>query len=138
MIRQAGPEAPLAVRFLSDEYMRLGTETLRSTPAVRDAVDGITLGLLYTVASGPDGDFNYYIKVADGAVELARGDLADPDAKVRSSYHTAARLSQLQLSNQVAFLTGKVRISGDMGVLMRHNALLDLIQATLSGMDIDY
>jgi putative sterol carrier protein len=72
------------------------------------------------------------------AVELARGDLSKPDAKVRSSYHTAARLSQHQLSNQVAFLTGKVKISGNLGALMRHNATLDLIQATLSGLDIDY
>jgi len=128
----------VAVKFLSDEYMRLGNETLNASETVRKAVDGVSLGLLYSVTTAADGDFSYYIKVADGAVELARGDLSKPDAKVRSSYHTAARLSQHQLSNQVAFLTGKVKISGNLGALMRHNATLDLIQATLSGLDIDY
>ena len=128
----------MAVRFLSEDYMRLGSEKLNASETVRKAVDGLQLGLLYAVSAAPEGDFTYYIKISDGAVELAMGVLANPDAKVRSSYETAARLSQNQLSNQMAFLTGKVKLAGNLGALMRHNATLDLIQATLSGMDLEY
>lgn len=128
----------MAVRFLSDDYMRLGAEILNRNETVRKAVDGVDLGLLYTVTAAPEGDFTYYIKIADGAVAMGRGDLDDSDARVRSSYETASRLARHQLSNQMAFLTGKVKLSGNLGALMRHNATLDLIQATLTEMDVEF
>ena len=128
----------MAVRFLSDEYMQLGVETLNADETVRKAVEGVDLGLLYSVSAAPEGEFSYYIKIADGAVKMARGELDQPDARVRSSYETAARLARHQLSNQMAFLTGKVKLSGNLGALMRHNATLDLIQSTLSGLDVEF
>jgi hypothetical protein len=118
--------------------MRVGTEALGASEEVRRAVDGIDLGMLYSVTGAPEGDFSYYIKIGGGAVELGRGDLDEPDARVRSSYETAARLSQGKLSNQMAFLTGKVKLSGNLGALRRHNAALDLIQSTLARMEIVY
>ncbi len=128
----------MAVAFLSDDFMEQGTVLLNSTEAVRSAVDGVEIGVQFLVTEGPDGDFSYYIKVADGRVDVGRGDLEGADATMRSTYTTTARLARRELSNQKAFLTGKVKFSGNLAAVMRHGVTLDLIQQTLGEMDVAY
>jgi hypothetical protein len=128
----------MPVQFLSDAYMTEGSAALATDAAVREAIEGIDIGLLFEVKDGPDGDFTYYMKIGNGRVELARGILEHPSATVRNSYATAGKLVRNELSNQVAFLTGRVRISGNVGVLMKHGSVLDLIQSRLGSLDIQY
>jgi hypothetical protein len=128
----------LAVAFLSDEFMEQGAALLNSAENVLSAVDGVEIGVQFLVTEGPDGDFSYYIKVADGRVEVGRGELEGADATMRSTYTTTARLARRELSNQKAFLTGKVKFSGNLAAVMRHGTTLDLIQQTLGEMDVDY
>ena len=126
------------MRFLSDEHLAAATAALKESGEIRQAATGVTLSILYTVSGGPDGDFTYYIKIADGAVEMARGVLAAPDAEVRSSYETAVGLSRSEIVNQTAVMMGKVRIKGSMLTLMRHTALLNRVQAMTSALAVTY
>ena len=128
----------MGVQYLSDEYMAAGNVALEESAEVAAAIDGLTLAMAFEVADGPDGDFEHYISVKDGQVEIGRGHLPEADATIRNSYKTSSKLSQGTLSNQMGFMTGKIKISGSMGVLMKHSRALDVIQETLSGLDIDY
>ena len=125
-------------QFLSPDYFAAATKLLSADSDVRSAIEGVEVSLLYVVGSGPDGAFSYYIDVSGGEIEVARGELGSPSATVRSTYETAARIARRELSNQVAFLTGKVKISGNLGTLMKHNSLLDLIQNKMGGLDTVY
>lgn len=128
----------MGVPYLSAEYMEAGNTALGTSADVKAAVAGITLNLGFEVSDGPDGDFEHYIKIADGGVEVGLGSIEDPDATIRNSYKTSSKLSQGKLSNQMGFMTGKIKISGGMGVLMKYTTALDLIQETLSNLDVDY
>jgi hypothetical protein len=128
----------MALQFLSPEYCEAGTRLLSADADVRAAIDGVEVSLLYAVRDSPAGDFDYYIAISGGEVEVARGELDGPSATVRSTYDTAAKIARRELSNQVAFLTGKVKISGNLGALMKHNSTLDLIQEKLGGLDTIY
>ena len=128
----------MAVRFLSEDFMVEGTTLLNDTEAVRTAVRGVEVAVQFDVTEAPDGDFSYHIKVADGRVDVALGALADANATMRSTYATTARLARRELSNQKAFLTGKVKFSGNLGAVMKNGTTLDLIQQTLGSMDVDY
>lgn len=128
----------MGVQYLSDEYMTAGNAALAESSEAASAVEGLTLAMAFEVADGPDGDFEHFIKVDDGTVEIGRGHLENADATIRNSYKTSSKLSQGKLSNQMGFMTGKIKISGSMGVLMKHTGALDAIQETLSGLDIDY
>ena len=128
----------MSLSFLSSEYLAAGAAVLAGDAEVQAAIEGTKVSLVYEVRDAPEGQFSYYIKVADGEVGLARGGLEDPSATIKSTYETAAKIARKDLSNQVAFLTGKVKISGNLGALMRHNSTLDLIQERLSGLDTTY
>lgn len=126
------------MQFLSNEHLAAATEAFKSDAEIRNGLPGVALGIVYFVADSPDGDFIYHIRIADGAVEMATGELAERDAEVRSSYETAARMARGELANQTAVMMGKVRIKGGMMKLLKHQGLLNRIQAISSGLDLDY
>jgi len=100
------------MRFLSDEHFAASTAVFLTDAELRKSVPGVDLAIVYFVSDGPDGDFVYHIKIADGSVSMASGDLAERDAEVRSSYETAAKMARAELGNQTAVMMGKVRIKG--------------------------
>ena len=69
---------------------------------------------------------------------MQRGDLAERDAEVRSSYDTAARMSRGEIANQTAVMMGKVRIKGAMLTLLKHQGVLNRVQAISSALDLTY
>jgi len=126
------------MQFLSNEHLALATAALRESTDIRQAAAGVTLTILNVVTGGPGGDFTYYIRIADGVVELARGPVEQPDAEVRSSYETAAGIARSEIANQTAVMMGKVRIKGSMLLLLRHASLLNRIQALSSTLPVTY
>ena len=124
--------------FLSEEFLAAGESAANANPEVQQAIAGLDLSMVIDVADGPDGDFTYHIAILGGKVAIRRGNLDEPDARVRNSYDVAARLARGELGNQMALFTGKIKISGGLGKLVKHQGTLDLIQATLSDIDATY
>ena len=56
--------------------------------------------------------------IADGAIDMGVGDADAPDATITQSYDTAVKLAKSELSVVTAFMTGKVKVAGNMGMLM--------------------
>lgn len=126
------------MRFLSDEHFTAATAAFRADAELRRAAQDLTLRVVYFVSAGPEGDFVYHIKIGDGEVVMARGELPDRDAEVRSSYETAARMSRGELANQSAVMMGKVRIKGKMMMLLRNQGTLNRVQALSCALDLTY
>ena len=124
--------------FLSEEYLAAGEAVANADPGVQQAIAGLDVSVAVDVADGPAGDFTYHIAISDGKVAIGRGDLDEPDARVRNSYDVAARMARGELGNQMALLTGKIKISGGLGKLVKHQGTLDLIQAIMSDVDATY
>jgi len=127
----------LGAQFLSEEYMGEATGRLAASADFSTAITNVSLGLQFTV-SGDDGDISYYLSVADGTATMARGELAGADATVSSSYETAVALSKGDLNTQIAFMTGKIKVAGNMATLMMNQGVINAWTAALSGMDVDY
>ena len=126
------------MRFLSDEHFAAATTAFLSDAELLRSVPGVSVAIVYFVADGPQGDFLYHIKIADGVVTMASGDLQERDAEVRSSYETAGRMTRGEIANQTAVMLGKVRIKGGMMTLLRHQGVLNRIQAISSALDLTY
>ncbi len=69
---------------------------------------------------------------------MARGDIAARDAEVRSSYETAAKMSRGEIANQTAVMMGKVRIKGGMMTMLKHQGVLNRVQAISSALPVTY
>jgi hypothetical protein len=126
------------MRFLSQEHCDAATAAFSADAQLAHDVQGVTLAIVYFVSAGPDGDFSYHLKFADGVAVMALGELEPRDAEVRSSYDTVARLARGEINSQTAVMLGKVRLKGGMMNLLRHQALLNRVQVVSAALDLTY
>jgi putative sterol carrier protein len=126
------------MRFLSQEHCDAATAAFRADAELAREVKGVALAIVYFVSDGPEGEFSYHLKFADGVAVMARGELEPRDAEVRSSYDTAARLARGEINSQTAVMLGKVRLKGGMMNLLRHQGLLNRVQVVSAALDLSY
>lgn len=135
-VRQKGP---LLSRFLTEEYMTEATTTLGAHSGFSAAISSVELGLQFVVSDHPDdGELHYYLSIAGGSAELTRGELEKADVTVTNSYETAVGISKGDLDTQMAFMTGKLRIAGNMAKLMMNQGVITEFADALSSLDVTY
>ena len=125
-------------QFLSEDHMVLGTDALNADSGFQSAMANVDLGLQFVVTGGPDGNVDYYLQVGDGSADLALGELDGADASVTSDYETSAAISKGEMNVQMAFMTGKIKVGGNMAKIMMNQGLLNEFARVQSGLDIAY
>ena len=124
--------------FLSEEHMTTGTEALNGDAGFQGAMTGVDLGLQFEVTDAPTGPLAYYLAVGDGVATLELGTLDDADASVASDYETAAAIAKGELNVQMAFMTGKIKVGGNMAKVMMHQGLINEFARVSSTLDLDF
>ena len=125
-------------QFLSEDHMSAGTAALNEDAGFTSAMANVDLGLQFNVTDAPDGEIDYYLKVGDGVAALVLGTLEDADASVGSDYDTAAAISKGELNVQMAFMTGKIKVGGNMAKVMMYQGLINEFARVSSTLDLDY
>jgi hypothetical protein len=108
--------------FLSDEW-------LAEARAIREkyAGQGIPVGhkvkmnQVITGAPFGDGDIELWMDTTSGDVHLEKGRLDDADVTVTTDYETARKIfvDQDPQAGMQAFMSGKIKVQGDMMKLMQ-------------------
>jgi putative sterol carrier protein len=127
----------VTVAFLSPEWSKALKEALNGSETFHAAA-GTSRATIQQVITGSEGEHRYWIKIADGAIDLGDGDVADPDATITQSYETAVALATGQLSAVTAFMTGKIKIGGNMGLLLSLQGVLTQLPAAMATIDTQY
>ena len=125
----------MAVQFLSEEWATAYSEALSAHDGFQGAISGANLGLQFNVSDAAQGSVGYYISISNGASNVALGELADADATISSDYETAAAISQGEMNTQTAFMTGKIKVTGNLAVLMMNQNIIT--QWGSAGEDLD-
>ncbi len=112
------------VVYLSPAWFDEVNRAASASPDVRSATAGVRVTIQQVVTDGPSGTVRYWVRLDDGVVEAGPGDAERPDATVTQSYETAVAVSRGDLAVEAALLEGRVRLTGDVGVLLRHAAAL--------------
>lgn len=102
-------------KYLSQEWLDLQRELAQDLPE-RPGANG---RVQYVVTGAPGGDVRYATVVADG--RLAEATLGvDPDAQVTltATYADAVQILRGELDASTAFMQGRMKVTGDMGVLL--------------------
>jgi len=128
----------MGVQFLSDEHMAVATAALQADDDFLNSIANINMGLQFQVTEGPSGDIDYYLTVADGTANMATGELDDADVSISSTYETAAAMFTGELNTQMAFMTGKIKVAGNMAVLMMNQGVITKWGAAMNDLDVDY
>ncbi len=126
-------------QFLTKDWLSALTETLNAHDGFKDAIATVDLTLQFEVTDAPEGsESRYYIAVAEGAAQAAAGDTDEPDATITNNYETATAISKGELNTQMAFMTGKLKVSGNMAKLMMNQAMLTQFAEAAAGLDVEY
>ena len=81
---------------------------------------------------------DYYLKSSGGVTNVAIGTLADPDVTVKQSYDTAVAIYKGELNTQTAFMTGKLKVSGNLAKLMMHQSAVQQWGAAVADLEFEY
>lgn len=128
----------MAVKFLSSEWAQAVEDALNNHPGFKSAMGNADLGLQFNVSDTPDGDTAYYLKASGGSTTLTLGTIDDADVTIGQTYDTAAAIAKGDLNTQTAFMTGKLKVSGNLAKLMMHQAAIQQWQAATADVDVEY
>jgi putative sterol carrier protein len=125
------------VKFLSEEWAQAVTEALNNSEAFRSAA-GSHQAKLQNVVNTPEGETRYYISLQDGKIEVGQGDIDGPDATLTQDYDTAVGLAKNEITGTAAYMSGKLKISGDLMKLMQLQGVINTLPAAMREIDVEY
>jgi SCP-2 sterol transfer family len=115
------------VRYLSPEWIAALDDAARADPALAAATHDVVLVVQQEVDGGPDGDAHWHVRLDHGDVRVLVGPAERADVVFRQDHATALAVARGELSAQTAFMIGKLRVSGDVDLLMAHHDLFDSV-----------
>jgi putative sterol carrier protein len=127
----------VSVKFLSEEWAEALKTALNADEAFRAAAASSS-ARIQQVITQDGGETRYWIVIADGTIDMGIGDLDTVDATITESYDSAVALSKGELNAVTAFMTGKIRIAGNMGMLMGLQAALSRLPPAMSSIQTEY
>jgi SCP-2 sterol transfer family len=138
------------VRYLSAEWIDAASAAIAADDALPAALAGVTLTVEQTVTDAPGGSpgpgdpalpggpgrpggiVTWHISIDDGKVALTPGPAPRPDLRFTTSYDTAARVAAGRLPAQRAFVEGRLRVGGDLSLLVTHMRAIAAVDDALA------
>jgi putative sterol carrier protein len=125
------------LKFLSEEWVNAVKEALENNEAFKNAA-GSQSATIQQVVNTPEGDVKYYVKLDAGNLELALGEVEGADATITQDYDTAVALSKNELTGTAAYMSGKLKVSGDLMKLMAMQGAFNQLPAATASLEVDY
>ena len=86
-----------------------------------DAAKGMTSVIQFNLSG--DGGGNYHVVIKDGACAVGEGAHASPNMTMTMAAQDYVDMISGKLNGQMAFMSGKLKIAGDMGLAMKMQSL---------------
>lgn len=125
-------------KFLSEEWAQDVTDALNGHQGFKNALGAAELKIQFQTEDGPDGSVATFLSAGSGTATMGVGDLEGADVTVKQSYDTAAAIARGELNTQTAFMTGKLKVSGNLAKLMMHQSAIQQWGVAINDLDVDY
>jgi putative sterol carrier protein len=126
----------VAVKFLSEEWAKAVTEAVNTNDAFKQQAQGKTVKVQQVVTTPEEA--KYFFKLEDGRAEVSVGELPDAEATLTQDYDTAVALSKNELNATAAYMSGKLKIQGDLMKLMQLQGLFSTLPQAIKELDVEY
>ena len=127
----------MAVKFLSEEWTNEVTKALNESDAFKNAA-GSQNAKLQQVVNSPEGEKKYFFKLEGGQAEVGLGEIEGPEATITQDYDTAVALAKQELTGTAAYMSGKLKVSGDLMKLMQLQGLFNVLPQAVQNVDVEY
>jgi putative sterol carrier protein len=131
-------EVAVGVRFLSADWAQELEDRLNANPTFTQAIGSQSVKIQQVITGSADGPMQYWLRLDNGRVELGVGELEGPDAIITQDYDSAVALARSELNPVTAFMTGRIKIAGNMMILMGLQNALAVLPGVMAEMDIEY
>ena len=128
----------MSIRFLSDEWATAVMDAANADEEFTKAA-GTTSARVQQIISRDGGEPAHYWTIVDGGkIQLGVGDVENPDATITQGYDTAVALARREANPVTAFMMGKIKVDGNMGLLMGLAGALGKLADVMSRLDVEY
>jgi putative sterol carrier protein len=110
-------------RYLTEEWIDAAHRAVESDAALANATKDVQLTVQQVVTGGPDGDAAYHVVIDDGTVRVVNGQAGNATVTFIQNWETATAIGRGELSAQGAFMTGRIRVRGDLPKLVEYGSL---------------
>jgi len=114
----------MPVRFLSDEWISAMDEAAAASTALAEIAADVSLVVEQQVTGLTGGPISYHLVLIDGRAAVRAGSAPEPTVRLSQDITTATDIAAGTDSAQRAFMTGRLRIGGDLGALLAHAEIL--------------
>jgi hypothetical protein len=125
------------VRYTSPEWIAAAGRALADDAGLKDATVDVRLTIEQVVTGGPTGTVRWHVAIDHGRVELAEGPADAADLRFTTTYATAAGVASGELAAQRAFAEGRLRVGGDLSLLVAHHRTLASLDDALAAVRAD-
>jgi putative sterol carrier protein len=125
------------VRYTSPDWIAAAGRALADDAGLKDATADVQLTLEQVVTDGPTGTVSWHVAIDHGHVELAEGPAPAADLRFTTTYDTAAAIASGKLAAQRAFAEGRLRVGGDLSLLVAHHRTLASLDDALASVRAD-
>jgi putative sterol carrier protein len=119
-------------RYLTQDWLDAAQRAFDADTSIADASTDIELTVQQVVNGGPDGDVTYHVVVDHGMVRIAPGEASGPTVTFIQNWDTATAIGRGELSAQGAFMTGLIRVRGDLPRLVEHGSVFGGVDDVLA------
>ena len=126
----------MAIKFLSEEWAKAVTEAVNSNDAFKQQAQCKTVKIQQVVTT-PE-ETKYFFKLEDGQAEVSVGELPDAEATLTQDYDTAVALAKNELNATAAYMSGKLKIQGDLMKLMQLQGMFNTLPQAIKELDVEY
>ena len=128
----------MSVKFLSEDWLSAINDTLAADDGYKSATETTDLSLQFVVSDAPEGDVEYSVTMANGTTTYAPGAAEGADATIRSNHETAMAIFKGDLNTQAAFISGKLKVEGNLAKIMMNQSAMTALADALKDMDVEY
>jgi hypothetical protein len=129
---------PMAA-FLSAEWIARLAAAARDDPELKEAARDSSFAVQQVVTGTGDGTGDgtvaWYVRFANGAVEVGAGRTPEPDVIITESLEAATAISRGELTPADAFSAARLRLGGRVGLLVRHQRAFERLAAVAAAVD---